>query len=109
MSFIDTIAPALSDVPLTILAIVVVGMIVYRVLASNSRSNDQLYKLFERTIASNDKLSDAITSLEKANRDTSDADRLRHEREQTEIINALQETEARIISAIYTTRKHEGD
>lgn len=109
MDWLSTIAPALSDVPLTILAVVVVGVIVYRVLTSNSRANDQMYRLFERTIISNDKLGDAINSLEKTNREIAEADRLRHEAERKEYITALLETEARIISAINNRMEHEGD
>ena len=109
MDWLNTITPALSDVPLTILAVAVVGVIVYRVLASNSKASDQLYRLFERTIVSNEKLGDAIASLERTNREIADAERTRQDEERKQVINALRETEARIISALNTRVEHDGD
>lgn len=95
--FINSLAPALSDVPLAILVVAVVGVIVYRVLLYNSRANDQLYHLFERTIASNERLSEAITLLERANRDVAEREQERRLEVADRIINELRETEARII------------
>lgn len=100
MDILQALAPALADVPLTILVVSVVGIIVYRVLMSNSKSSDQLYKLFERAIITNEKLSDAISSFECAARAAEKAERGERNEAKREIISELRQTEARIIVAV---------
>ncbi len=98
--FIQSLSPALSDVPLTVIVVLVVAGIVYRIIASNSKANDHMYKLLEQnTVAYND-LKKAIEEQTQAQREMADNSREQTELTRKEIVSELRLTEARLLLAI---------
>lgn len=104
IEFIQSLSPALSDVPLTVIVVLVVAGIVYRIIASNSKSNDHMYKLLERNTIAFDGLKNAIAEQTQAQREIADSTREQTDLVRKEIISELRLTEARLLVAIQGTK-----
>ena len=97
---IQSITPALSDVPLTVIVVLVVAGIVYRIIASNSKSNDHMYKLLERNTVAFDGLKNSIDANTQAQREIADSTREQTELVRRDVISEIRLTEARLLVAI---------